>query len=124
MVWKGVIIEESLDDKSLLDLVKIVKTRRTTLEEEKQRGSFTFHCIELDDEKKEVFIKKAHSSIKNNFYLHICKEGKMIVIYKNKQFEFSCENLDKLNEARNYGLSVGILREQMPFEKLIKKPYD
>lgn len=118
------IIEESLIDKSILDLVEIVKTKKTTLEEETRRGILTFHYIELDDERKDPFLKKAPSSIKNRFYLHICKDSNMIVIYKNKLFRFSSKELVKLNEARKYGLSIGILREQMPFEKLIKHPYD
>jgi len=124
MVWKGVIIEESLIDKSLLNLVKIVKTRKTTLEEESERGLWTFLCVELDDERKNIFVKKALSSIKNRFFIHICKENNMTVVFKNKMFEFSSDELDKLNETRNYGLSLGILKEQMPFEKLIKHPYD
>jgi len=124
MVWRGVIIEESLDDKSILNLVKVVKLRKTTLEKESEKGFLTFLYIELNDEKKDAFVKKALTSIKNRFYLHVCKENNMIVIYKDKVFEFSSDNVVKLNEARNYGLSIGILKEQMPFEKLIKYPYD
>ena len=30
---------------------------------------------------------------------------------------------EKINEARNYGLSIGIIREQMPFEEIIEDPY-
>jgi hypothetical protein len=123
MVWRGVIIEESLDDKSLLDLVRIVKSKKTTLEEESERGFLTFLYIELGDEKKDEFVKKAVSSIKDNFYLHICKGEKMIVIFKDKMFEFSSDELDEINKARDYGLSIGIIREQMSFEELIKDPY-
>jgi len=123
MVWKGVILEESLDDKSILDMVRIVKTEKSTLEEEEEKGFLTFHNIELDDEKKDEFVRKALSSIKDKFYLHICKGDRMIVIYKNKMFEFTSDETDKLNQARDYGLSIGIVREQMPFEKIIKDPY-
>ena len=123
MVWKGVVIEESLNDKSVLNLVKIVKSRKTTLENESERGFLTFLCIELDDKRKSDFIKKAISSIKNGFYLHVCRDKNMIIIYKNRIFEFSSDELNKLNEARNYGLSIGILKEQMPFEELINNPY-
>lgn len=123
MVWKGVIIEESLEDKSILNLVRIVRSKKTTLEKEDERGFLTFHYIESDDDKKEEFVKKAATSIKDRYYLHICKEGVMIVVFKNKMFEFSSNELDKLNEARNYGLFVGILKVQMPFEVLIKDPY-
>jgi hypothetical protein len=123
MVWKGVIIEESLFDKSILNIVKIVKTRKTTLEKESERGTLTFLYFELNDKKEDEFVDKALLVIKDRFYLHICRNERMVVVYKNKEFDFSSNELNKLNQARDYGLSVGILREQMPFEELIKNPY-
>ena len=123
MVWKGVIIEESLEDKSILNLVKIVNSEKMTLENESERGFLIFHQIELDDDKKDEFLEEALSSIKDKFYLHVCKNDFMIVVYRNKMFEFSSNESDKLKEARNYGLSLGILKEQMPFENLIKNPH-
>jgi hypothetical protein len=123
MVWKGVIIEESLFDKSILNLVKIVKTRKTTLENESERGNLTFLYFELDDKKEDEFVDKALLVIKDRFYLHLCRDERMVVVYRNRMFDFSSNELNKLNQARDYGLSVGILREQMPFEELIKNPY-
>lgn len=123
MIWKGVIIKESLLDKTILSLIKVVRSRETILENENERGTLTFLYIELEDERKEPFIRKVLASLIDRFYVHICKEERMIVIYKNKMFEFSSNEKDKLNQAREYGLSIGILREQMPFEELIKEPY-
>lgn len=123
MVWKGVVIKESLRDDSVLRLVKIIRTKRTTLEKEKERGFLTFTCIMVKDEDKNTFVNRAKSLIKGGFYVHIVKENNMIVIYRNKIFKFSSEDMNKLKEARNYGLSIGILRDQMPFEELIKNPY-
>ena len=123
MVWIGVIIKESLNDESVLKLVKVIKSRKTTLENESERGFLTFLSVELKDRDKDIFLKKAISSIKDRFYIHIVKEKTMIVVYKNKFFEFSFGKSNKIEEVRNYGLSIGILKEQMPFEKLIKNPY-
>ena len=123
-MWKGVIIEESLEDKSFLSFVKIIKTRKTTLENESERGILIFHSVELDDSNFDEFIKTAQKSIKDSFYIHICKDNEMIVIFRDKIFRFSSDNLDELNKAREYGISVGILKEQMPFEKLIENPFD
>jgi predicted ABC-type exoprotein transport system permease subunit len=123
MVWKGVIIKESLTNDSILKLIKIIKSRRTTLENEKKRGFLTFLYIEIKDEDKNTFVNKAQSLIRGRFYIHIVKENNMIIIYKNKVFEFSSEDFDRLEEARKYGLSIGILREQLPSERLIKNPY-
>ena len=56
--------------------------------------------------------------------MHIVRKNNMIVIYKNKVFEFTSKEPDKLEEARKYGLSIGILKEQLPTKNLIKNPYD
>ena len=54
-MWKGIIIEESLNDKKVFSLVDIIKTRKTTLEKEKEKGFLTFQYIEIKDEKKMNF---------------------------------------------------------------------
>jgi len=123
-MWRGVIIEESLENKSLLKLAKIIETNKSTLENEAEAGTLTFHKIEVDDAKKQEFLNNARASIKDKFYLHICKDGVMIVVYRNKIFEFSKSETDKINEARNYGEARGILREQMDFEALIDEPWE
>lgn len=123
-MWRGVIIEESLEDKSLLSLVRIIKSRETTLENENERGILTFHSVEIDDSNFNEFIAKAQKYIKDSFYIHVCRDNEMTVIFKNKVFRFSSDNMDELNKAREYGISIGILKEQMPFEKLIGNPFD
>ena len=51
MTWKGVIIEESLENKNILNLVNIVNTRESTLENEESKGILHFHKIKLDSRK-------------------------------------------------------------------------
>jgi len=46
-VWQGVVLEESLDNKSLLDLAKIIGTDISRLEKEDR--IMTFHKIEVSD---------------------------------------------------------------------------
>ena len=123
MVWKGVIIEESLEDATLLDMVVEVGYSESLLEGEDEKGEMHFHEFELQDDKKDKFVYAAKNLVKQGWYLHICKEKTMIVIFNNKVFEFGEDETDKLEEARNYGLSIGIIRDQMPFENLIKDPY-
>ena len=47
MVWQGVIIRESLEDDSLLDLAKVGKETKTQLEGEKR--SMTFCNVEVQN---------------------------------------------------------------------------
>ncbi len=123
MTWRGVIIEESLEDKSLLDIVKIVETKKSTLENEAEAGVLTFHKIEVSDAKKEEFLKKAQKAIKDRYYLHICKNGIAIIVYKSKLFKFTKNETEKIITARKYGIAHGILCEQLTFEALIENPW-
>jgi len=120
-MWKGVIIKESFKDEKILDRIKIVRTRVTGLE--MQGGKYQFLYFELKDENLEDFIEEAKNAIKNKWYTHICKGNEMIVIFSGKVFRFKESQTDKLEDARSYGLSIGVIKEQMPFEEIIKNPY-
>lgn len=120
-MWRGVIIKESLKNEKILDKIKVVRTRITGLEE--QGGKYHFLYFELKNENLEKFVAEAKNTIKNKWYTHICKNNEMIVIFSGKIFRFKETEKQKIEEARNYGLSIGIIKEQMPFEDLIKNPY-
>ncbi len=120
MVWQGVIIKESLEDDSLFKLVKILKTKKSNLEGE--NNVLTFHNVEIPDKDKDQFIEKAIKSLKYKFYLHLVKDKLVYVVFKDHIFKFS-KGYPELETARNYGKSVGIPEEQMPFEYLITHPF-
>jgi hypothetical protein len=121
MVWRGVLLKQSLEDEELLKLVHILKKDISMLE--KEFRIITFYNIEVEDSKKEEFVQKAIKAIKPKFYIHIVKDGVMYVIFKDKMFKFR-KNDPQLNEAREYGKSIGIIPEQMLFEHLIDHPFD
>ena len=121
MTWKGVIIEESLEDKSLLDLVKIKDTKKERLEGENR--VMTLHKVEVSDKNKDDFVQKAIKSIKQSFYIHLVKNKVMYVIFKNIMYKFS-KGYPELEEAREHGKKIGIKEEQMPFEYLLEEPWD
>jgi hypothetical protein len=121
-MWQGVVLEESLENKSLLNLAKIVGTDIDKLEEEDR--VMTFHKIEVSESERARFIKEAKDSLKPGFYIHLCQDGRMYVIFKNKVFKFRKGQQSLLEKAREYGKSTGIISEQMPFEHLIDYPFD
>lgn len=120
-MWQGVILEESLEDKSLLKMAKIKDTNVSRLE--KENRVMIFHQVEVPDTLKEEYIEKAKNVIKQSFYTHLCKDGQMTVVFKGRVFNFT-EDSPELNEAREYGKSIGIIAEQMPFEHLVNNPFD
>ena len=52
MTWKGVIIEESLEDRGILALVRILDKRASFLEEEEQKGKMHLVSIEVEDKNR------------------------------------------------------------------------
>ena len=120
-VWRGVILEESLEDKSLLSLVKIVGTKKEKLEGENR--FMTFHKIEVKEKDKDKFIHKVVKSIKYGFYTHLVKEGVMYVVFKGHMYKFS-KGFPELEMAKDEGRKMGIPEEQMPFEHLVDHPFD
>lgn len=120
-VWQGVVLKESLEDELLLGSAKIVGTSASKLE--KENRTMTFHRVEVPDSVKDEYIERAKTTIKQSFYTHLCKDGKMTVVFKDRVFTFG-ENDPELDAAREYGKSIGIIPEQMPFEHLINNPFD
>ena len=120
-MWQGVVLEESLEDRSLLKLAKIRGTDVDSLENENR--VMTFHQVEVPDSLKEEYIQKAQNAIRQSFYTHLCRDGQMIVVFKGRVFNFTVGD-PELNKAREYGKSIGIIPEQMPFEHLIDNPFD
>ena len=115
MVWQGVIIKESLEEDSLLKLCNIDKTVK--------KDNLTLLNIEVEDNNKEEFIKKAIFSIKKGkFYLNLIKDGVGYIIFNKKMFKFS-KGYPEIETAKEYGKSLGILEEQMPFEYLLNHPF-
>jgi hypothetical protein len=121
MMWRGVVLEESLENKSVLGMVKVVGTNVNKLE--KENRIFAFHNIEVPDSIKDEYVDKVKNVIKQGFYTHLCKGGRMVVIFRNKVFDFRANDPD-LIKAREYGKLTGIIPEQMPFEHLIDNPFD
>ena len=48
----------------------------------------------------------------------------MIIIFKDKIFEFTGDEKEKISDAKKYGISIGILPEQLEIEGLINNPFD
>lgn len=123
MVWKGVIIEESLEDRGILNLVKTVRKRKDTLTGEEEKGIIHLHYFELDDRRKAGFVATAKRLLRRGWYIHICKAGTMVVIFRGRSFEFTKRQKEIISLAREHGKHMGILEEQMDFENMVDDPW-
>lgn len=122
-IWKGVLIEESLSDLSVLPNLNIISTRTTSLENEANRREFHFHSLEVSPNNLDEVVEFITSNIKDGWYFHLVNKEEMIVIFHNKVFNIHKNNQEEIDSARNYALSIGILREQLDLEKLFDNPF-
>lgn len=122
MVWKGVIIGESLEDNSVLYMVKVLQTRKSDLKGEEEKGLWHFHSIDVADEDVDKFVEKTKTAIKKNWWIHIVNGDEMIVILKNWSMKHKKGNKKTLKQIRDYVAAQGIV--QLPSEEQINNPYD
>ncbi|MDI6721050.1 MAG: hypothetical protein QMD85_01575 [Candidatus Aenigmarchaeota archaeon] len=103
--YKGVIIEESLKDNSSLKEVETILTKTSRDGE--------WHLVTVKAWKKEIDLLE--KNIKDRWYAHFWRGDEMIVIFENKKFIFSKNDDAARNDAVNYGIGIGIPREELTF---------
>jgi hypothetical protein len=105
-MYKGTIIENSLNDRSILSKVQIQNTS--------QAGSWILHDILADEE---IIPELSESLADGAWYIHLWKPGKdeVKVIFKNKVFDIKFSDKSSWAEAVAYGKSIGIPDEQLDF---------
>ena len=121
-MWKGVLIEESMDVSEILSEIKIRDTK-VTAQEEEDKGEFHFYNIEVFEDKLEKVIEFISHNIKEGWYFHLVKDREMIVLFHNKVFKAKNEHQNEIDEIRKYARSQGIIAEKLPLEKLFDNPY-
>jgi hypothetical protein len=123
-VYKGVIIEESLQDKAVLKKVGILSTKieRVTAEHKTPWiQQWTMHTVEiLEDEVKNISeeISKALDT-KHEWYADFKSDTHHYIIFRNKVFFIDRKSKEQYDEASKYGISLGIPDYQVDFIKEI-----
>ncbi|PIN92990.1 hypothetical protein COU61_01120 [Candidatus Pacearchaeota archaeon CG10_big_fil_rev_8_21_14_0_10_35_13] len=107
--YKGTIIEESLEDNRVLNKLDIRKLRVT----KERNPADRWHLFSVFVTKKEII--KFSKKIKQGWYMHFWKRREVIVIFKNKRFEFDYDNKESWKPAIEYGISLGIPKKQLDF---------
>lgn len=108
--WKGCIVEESLNDNRVLNDLEVLKVRITP--EAKPEARWHIYNSLLSESE----IGRIHRQLKQGWYMHFWKGGKMIVLFKGKRFMVDAKDKSTWNEAIAYGLSIKISKAQLDFE--------
>lgn len=109
--YKGIIVEESLDDKSILKDFVVLGSSVT--DDVNPLDRWHMYVVEVDEDR----IEKLSKVIKpKGWYSHFWnEEGDISVIFRDKIFNFGKSDLIGRKEAVEYGMSVGIPVEQLDF---------
>ena len=120
MKFKGVIIEESLENKDILKDVEIISTEVEPITDEHKTPwvkQWTLHTVEIPEEKVEEVSKSISESLdsKHNWYADFKSELVHYIIFRDRVFKVDRSSKEQYDEAKEYGLSLGIPEHQVDF---------
>lgn len=118
--FTGVIIEESLGDKSVLGKVKIISTKVEQVIERHRTPwvkQWTLHTVEISAEQAAKMAEEISRALdsKHSWYADYKNEHEHYVIYRNRVFHIDRGKRGAYDEATKYGISVGIPDYQVDF---------
>ena len=117
--YQGVIIEESLSDKSVLKEVNIISTEVEKVTADHQTpwlSQWTLDTIEVEKNQASDLAEKLSKALdaEHGWYIDYHNDRYHFVIFKNKVFEIDRRKKSDYEEMIKYGLSVGTPNYQLP----------
>lgn len=126
MDFKGVIIEESLADKSILKKVKSVATKVEPVTEKHRTPwikQWSLHTVAIPADKAEEIAEEIRKSLDTShsaWYADIKNDQKHYFIFPEKIF-FIDRTKKQYDEVTKYGIGLGIPAYQVDFRKEVRK---
>ena len=126
MDYKGVIIEESLENKEILNKVRVIKTRVEQVTEKHKTPwikQWILHTVEVAEEQVEAIVKEVSESLdsEHSWYADFKNDEFHYIIFRNKVFKVDRSKKEQYDEATKFGVSVGIPDYQLNFTPDIKE---
>ncbi len=121
MNYKGVIIEESLENKDVLKEVAILSTKvEPVIEKHKTPWikQWTLHTVEIAEDKADEIAEKISKALDSkhdgSWYADFKNDKFHYVIFRDKVFKVDLSN-PKYKNAMEYGINLGIPWYQLDF---------
>lgn len=120
--YSGCIIEESLTNKDVLKEFIITKTNVEKVTEESNTPDldvWTMHIVEITEDKIESIVpllsKSIDGSRKNGgWYTDLKSDDWHYIIFSGKVFKVDRSSGEQYEQAKEYGMSIGIPEYQLP----------
>lgn len=121
--FSGVIIEESLTDKEVLSKVKITGTKVEPVTESHQTPhlkQWTLRTVEISADQADGIAEELSEVLEGNektgyWYADYKNDELVYIIFPNKIFKVYRDNPKGFQEAREYGMALGIPEYQVDF---------
>lgn len=128
--FRGIIIEESLADTSVLGDVNMLSTTIVPVTERHKTPwvkQWTMHTVEIEDDKAKAVADKIRNALVKDhaWYADYKTDSEHYIIYPSKIFHIT-DRTDKnqYDDATTYGVSIGIPDYQVDFSLLLKQRED
>lgn len=126
--YKGVIIEESLENRDVLKKVKIISTEVEKATEEHKTpwlSQWTLHTVEIPGSEAEEIAEKISQSLDRehggSWYADFKNNTAHYIIFRNKVFKIDRGSKKQYDEVVKFGASLGIPDYQLDFSPDIKE---
>jgi len=125
MNYKGVIIEESLENKDVFKNIKILSTKIEQVVEKHKTPwlkQWTLHTVEIPENEGENVALEISKSLESlhPWYSDFKDKNTHFIIFRNKIFKIDRTSKEQCNQAKEYGISLGIPYYQVDFKPKIK----
>mgnify|MGYP001595781828 CR=1 FL=1 len=126
MNYKGVIIEESLEDKDILTDVKILETKVEEVTEEHKTPwikQWTLHTVAIPENQAENVAEKISKALdpEHDWYADFKNDDRHYIIFRDKVFLVNRRSKEQYDEVKKYGISLGIPAYQVNFRSEVKE---
>jgi hypothetical protein len=126
MNYTGVIIEESLGNKDILKKIKILSTKIEKVTDKHKTPwlkQWTLHTVEINDDKVAKISTELSKCMESshNWYADFKNSELHFIIFRNKVFRIDRRSKKQYDEAKQYGISLGIPEHQVDFHPDIKE---
>ena len=125
--YRGVIIEESLEDKSILSDLSIIETkieRVTDCHKTPWLKEWTKHTVEVSEEKASALAKRISKALdlehEWSWYADFKNERLHYIIFRDRVFKVDRQSKKQYDEVNRFGESLGIPSYQLDFSPQIK----
>ena len=103
-IYKGIIVEESLDEKSFLNMLQSLSTKKV--------GDWTLNTVLISKHQ----IEELPGYMANGpWYAHFWHGNEILVVFKDYTFKLISNKPETWRPAIGHGISIGIPRTQLNF---------